>query len=108
MQAKLGGMHINSPKCEHEFTLYTKTALFFQLLLSMDPKGWAFNCLVEVYMDDYILMMAAMSEDQIQHIVVGVMWGILDIFPPTMVNKDKSILVLLGINFSGTIWLDFK
>jgi hypothetical protein len=51
----------------------------------------SFHYFVEVYVDDFIPMVIATSQEQVQHVANAVMTGIHDVFPPAQEAEEDSI-----------------
>ena len=56
-------------------------------LKEKDTSKESFNYMLEVYMDDYIVLAIAKSQDQLHHVANAIITGIHDVFPP---DKDDK------------------
>ena len=91
-------------------------------LSGADKDDWKF--MLEVYMDDYIGLAIPTSRQQLQHYANSIMYGIHDIFPPSVEAEEDPISLkklykmdgswaivkdILGLTFNGddkTVWLE--
>ena len=65
----------------------TEVDLYFAELPKKDISNEPFNCMLEVYMDDYIVLAIPRIQDQLHHVTSAMMTGIHDVFP---LEKDDK------------------
>ena len=51
----------------------------------------SFNYMLEVYMDEYIVLVIPKKQDQLHHVANAIMTGIHDVFPPYKDDKEDAI-----------------
>ena len=76
---------------EHKFSELTEVNSYIAELKKKDISKEPFNCMLEVYMDDYIALAIPKSQDQLHHVANAIMTGINDVFPPDKYDKEDAI-----------------
>ncbi len=109
----------------HKFTSYTTSHDDFKSLplRASGPPGGSLRHVQEAFMDDFIDLAIASSQQELTHISTATMTGIHDVFPADTVSEDDPISLrkllkgeaawanvkeILGMTFDGrehTIWL---
>ena len=76
---------------EHKFVDLTEVNSDIAELKKKEISKEPFNCMLEVYMDDYIALAIPKSQDQLHHVANAIMTGINDVFPPDKYDKEDAI-----------------
>ena len=74
----------------YNFVKLTKVNPNFAELPKNDILNEPFNCVLEVYMDEYITLAISMIQDQLHHVAKFIMTGIHYVFP--LENMIRKIL----------------
>jgi hypothetical protein len=108
----------------HKFGEYIEGGEDFAVLPTASPRNGDMKFLLEVFVDDFMSLVIATSQQQLLHVGTATMMGIHDVFPrctdddndpisvKKMKNGDARFLTrktLLGFDFDGiekTIWLE--
>jgi len=107
----------------HKFSRYTTAHQDYQQLPEKTDNS-GFRYLIEVYVDDYISLAMATSQEQLDHVSRSVMKGVHDVFPEDEVDDEDPLSLkklkkmegawalvksILGFEFNGddkTLWLE--
>ena len=110
----------------HKFLHYTQGSPSSQTLPLTVVEDRPFRFMLEVFVDDFMSLAIATSQQQLEHVARGTMMGIHDVFPADPDNDNDPISTkkmssgeaqfstrktLLGFDFDGdnkTIWLEEK
>ena len=75
----------------HKFVKLAEVNPDFAELPKTDILDEPFNCILEVYMDDYIVLVIPRSQYQLHHVSNSIITGIHDMFPPDKDDKKDAI-----------------
>jgi hypothetical protein len=75
----------------HKFISFSKGHPVFKVLPLTIKGDDTLQFLIEVSVDDFMSLAIAMSKHQLQHITMGTMMGIHDVFPPSTNNETNPI-----------------
>lgn len=116
-QAKMGSLP------PHKFAKYMKGSDEYLSLPTSTDMDEFMRYMLEVFVDDFMSLVIAISRRQLDHVGTGTMMGIHDVFPESAVDEDDPISekkmkkldsryatkkTLLGFDFDGdakTMWL---
>ena len=76
---------------QHKFVMLKKVNSEFAELQNKDTSNEPFNCMLEVYMDNYIVLAIPKIKDQLHHVANAIMTGINYVFPPDKDDKEYAI-----------------
>ena len=78
---------------EHKFVKLTEVNSEIARIKKKDISKEPFNYMLEVYMDDYIVLVIPKIQDQLHHVANAIITGMCDVFLPDKDDKEYSISI---------------